>query len=547
MVAKETVNDQAESRVPGKRRWYQIGLRSLLVLVTLAAVLLGGWNWLIRPYQVQDDIRKRILAVGGTCKTRPGPNYVRWALGEGHGQIITEVNLYENRVLGSIYGFSYAKNLPARNAEYPQLLLDLGKLTEVEVIDVRGCDVTDEIVATWSELPKLSKLRLSNTLVQDASTWPDWPLWELMVEETPMDSAGLQAIGKYTALERLYAGKTACDDETIAAWKDLRNLRVLDITQTRFTLHSQKTLLSLPNLESLKFLNKSRFRERVPSYKLMNGMPTRLEDFPPLAEAEAWVRDHLFINQRPNAPQFRGQVVADSWEYPGGLEYQLLPTLGNLPEMDSLNLSSAHVDDETLECLSQFPNLRHLQLTDSWITDDGLRHLANCPQLEVLRLSNTRITDAGLQHVAHCANLKQLSIDGTRITHLGLREVARLSKLRELYISPATFRGQEPGLIRTLPNISNFNITTTGRWDRDSRLGSPPFAEEVQLILELHEADFEFLATPAAKDWERIIPRLLKPEEKAFRAANTLRRFPLSAEAIESLPDDVRKELTAQN
>ncbi len=548
--ARVDAHDRAHDRPARKRRWYQIGMRSLLAAVTLAAILLGCWSWLIRPYQQQDEIRARILAVGGTCSTRPGPSYVQWVLGEGNGHVITEVNLYENQVLGSLYGFPYSKDQPARSDEYPQLLLDLGTLTEVEVIDVRGCDVTDEIVATWSELPKLSKLRLSNTLVEDASTWPDWPLWELMVEETPMESAGLRPIGKYTTLNRLYASGTGCDDETIAAWKVLRNLRVLDIRGTRYSLHSRPTLLAFPKMEALKFLNASYLREHVPSYQLKNGMPTELQDFPSIPEAEAWVRDHLFINQRPDAPQYRGQVVADRWEYPGGLEYELLPSLGIRPDVDSLNLASPQVDDETLECLAQFPNLHYLELRGAWITDAGLRHLQNCAQLEVLRLGNTRITDEGLEEVANCLNLKQLSLDGTRVTHVGLRHVARLKQLEELTIPPADLRGPEPGMIKNLPRISRYHVEQTGRWDRGSRLGTPLSLEDVQVLLEIHRAEFgmrefEFMAFPASEDWVSIIPRLIKPSEKAFRAANTLRRLPLTPAVIESLPVDVREELQA--
>ena len=48
-----------------KRRWYQYTLRTLLALMTLAAMVLAAWKTYIAPFQNQAQAMERLLAIPG--------------------------------------------------------------------------------------------------------------------------------------------------------------------------------------------------------------------------------------------------------------------------------------------------------------------------------------------------------------------------------------------------------------------------------------------------------------------------------------------------
>ena len=49
------------------RRWFQFSLRTLLIVVTLVAGLLGAWRAYVEPYRRQRETMALIKELGGRC------------------------------------------------------------------------------------------------------------------------------------------------------------------------------------------------------------------------------------------------------------------------------------------------------------------------------------------------------------------------------------------------------------------------------------------------------------------------------------------------
>jgi hypothetical protein len=59
-----------------RRRWFQFGLRTLLVIVLAMAGLAGTWHIADEPYRVQREAMEAITKLGGTCETEHATGWV---------------------------------------------------------------------------------------------------------------------------------------------------------------------------------------------------------------------------------------------------------------------------------------------------------------------------------------------------------------------------------------------------------------------------------------------------------------------------------------
>jgi hypothetical protein len=87
-----TASESPKARPTG--RWFQISLRTLLALVTLAAVGAGTWRWYTEPFRRQRLAMAVFEEVGGGYQaTVAGPAWLRRLFGEGRFQNIILVNV----------------------------------------------------------------------------------------------------------------------------------------------------------------------------------------------------------------------------------------------------------------------------------------------------------------------------------------------------------------------------------------------------------------------------------------------------------------------
>ncbi len=185
---------------------------------------------------------------------------------------------------------------------------------------------------------------------------------------------GLKGIRAFTKLKTLKAHYTPVTDAVLKEWSGLKNLEILDLTDSKVTDEGLKVVAGFKDLKELE----------------LSGTP-----------------------------------VTDA-----GLLH-----LAELKKLEVLKLFHAeNVKDAGLKSLAGLTNLHELELNFTAINGSGLKDLATLTGLQKLDLSGTPLTDEGLKNVAAFKDLQELSIYQTQVTDVGLKELTGLKKLRRLVL-----------------------------------------------------------------------------------------------------------------
>jgi hypothetical protein len=112
-----------------------------------------------------------------------------------------------------------------------------------------------------------------------------------------------------------------------------------------------------------------------------------------------------------------------------------LAQLGELPDLQALDLGYTQITAAGLRALQRFPRLATLQLVGLPIDDSGLEPLLGLGDLRGLNLGDTQITDAGLAKLTTLEHLEWLDLGATKITSRGLESLAKLPKLKRLLLA----------------------------------------------------------------------------------------------------------------
>jgi hypothetical protein len=211
------------------RRFFQFGLRGLIVAVALVSIAVG---WLAVRLREADRQRSAIAAIvssGGTVEYAhenqvdesgnwipaarpPGPAWLRRLLGDDF--------------FARAYNVTFFHQTELTNADLSQLAT-LKKLNEVAIIEGR---ITDDGLDVIGRLTNLKWLRLC---------------------EVPITDAGLARLEPLENLESLDLAGTQITDMALAHVAAFRRLRLLDLTRTRITDDGMKHLSAMPNLQVL--------------------------------------------------------------------------------------------------------------------------------------------------------------------------------------------------------------------------------------------------------------------------------------------------------
>ena len=127
-----------------------------------------------------------------------------------------------------------------------------------------------------------------------------------------------------------------------------------------------------------------------------------------------------------------------SWDYdqPKTEKLTELPkSLGQLTQLESLNLGEVRMTDFGANGLGTLTELRTLDLSQTQITSKALEVVAKLPKLERLSLWRAaRIDDNGGAHIAAMRNLTILDLGETRISDVVLEQLQSAKRLRKLYL-----------------------------------------------------------------------------------------------------------------
>ena len=233
-----------------KRRWFQLRLRTMLVLVTLASGVFGWVGWELEQRRGEKVAIAWLEKLGGKVffETRIDSgfktNWWKKTKDTLFGENVTHISLNEAQVsdLSPLAGLSNLEWLYLGETEVSDLS-PLAGLKKLNAIDLESTEVTD--LSPLAGLSNLKWLALNNTPVSDLSPLAGLKdLESLVVYETKVSD--LTPLAGMKNLEEIWLNDTQVSDLSLLA--GLENLRRLSIEGTNVTEEQIEQLqLALPN------------------------------------------------------------------------------------------------------------------------------------------------------------------------------------------------------------------------------------------------------------------------------------------------------------
>lgn len=165
-----------------------------------------------------------------------------------------------------------------------------------------------------------------------------------------------------------------------------------------------------------------------------------------------------------------------------------LVSLALCDSLESLSLAGAEVTGTGLDALLMLPNLKTLSFgvynSGAPIDDKGMKVIGQLPNLEDLNLSATRVTDEGFQYIQNLKTLKNLTLDYTVITDSGLQYLVgldELSKLRFQRENGAGLGDEAAKHLSRLPKLSDLTVDWNLTSEGIAHLSNAPALKDLSL------------------------------------------------------------------
>ncbi|MBC8872532.1 MAG: hypothetical protein H8E44_24120 [Planctomycetes bacterium] len=420
-----------DSLRPGKkRRWYQFGLRTLLVLILVAGVGLG---WLGVKVQQTRKHRAAVakLQESGVTITFDDDGWAK-TIDFPNSELTADAPVLDVAIVP-------LKDLP----KLDELTLEQTRITDVGLEHLAGLknlrvldlsagfdqdlvfpDITDAGLAHLRDLTDLKELNLANTRVSDAGL-------EHLKGLTNLTQLNLEhGFDRLDALRVIEDGsvrlKPISDpDATMFIGGGMVRLKPTSdypegatVPFDELTDLEQITcagLVHLRALTNLQSLNLSRTEVREAGLVCLKKMTDLRELDLGATQLTDGGLEHLQRLTKLEKLRLGGTHVGDA-----GLVY-----LKAMTTLEELGLGHTKVTDGGLEHLQGLTALLHLDLQQTAITGQGFEHLKGLPHLRIVDLTKTQIADTGLKSLEELANLRVLILTGTQVTDKGVKEFQR--------------------------------------------------------------------------------------------------------------------------
>jgi hypothetical protein len=139
--------------------------------------------------------------------------------------------------------------------------------------------------------------------------------------------------------------------------------------------------------------------------------------------AEALERIKWLGGKVTTAPNLPGDPVINIDADGRKLGDLFVAPLGDLTELQELNLRQTLITDRAVAALKDLTRLRVLTLSENRISDAGLESLKDLKSLQVLALGRTDITDAGLPSLYGLSQLQTIYLSFTAVTAEGIKKL----------------------------------------------------------------------------------------------------------------------------
>ncbi|WP_145358040.1 leucine-rich repeat domain-containing protein [Alienimonas californiensis] len=305
----------------------------------------------------------------------------------------------------------------------------VGKLTGLERLDISGTPVSNDGLAKLSGLTNLKVLRLKTVSVDDLTPLEGMTeLRELDVRFSNVGDAAMDSVAKLPNLSALKLERSAVTDDGLQKLSAEQPLRVLDL-DTGFS--DPLPILAEKGYTDLRALE----LDRTDIYGA--------EGFAPLKQFK----------------ELRLLSLQEAYPY----DEDLQPVLGELTNLESLNLRQTPVTNALMPTVGELTNLKTLNLAEvSAVTEPGLKELAPLTKMEDLDLWATGATDATMTEViAGFENLTALSLQQTKVGDEGLKALADLKQLERLDLSETQVTDESVAVLKALPNLQSLTLKNT--------------------------------------------------------------------------------------
>jgi len=236
------MSNTSDSR-PIRRRRFQFGLRSLLLLVTAIGLGLGWASWKLNEIRQHQRVVEEVRRLGATVSfehqlnnpnpVAPGPRWLKRILGEDFLAEVTQIQLNDERVNDDT--LALIATLPNEGSSLiatsdgitDEGLEHLAKGTGLDALEIHSANVT---IAGYENLKKLKKLE------------------SLIVRDERIDDSWLPVLADLTQVRYLTLTQTRVTDAGLTHLKRASWLRLIDLRQSKVTKEGVDQLKrELPN------------------------------------------------------------------------------------------------------------------------------------------------------------------------------------------------------------------------------------------------------------------------------------------------------------
>jgi hypothetical protein len=316
-----------------RRRWYQFGMRTLLLIMLLLAVGTGAW---VRSVQRQQravqrfrDVNAQVyydympVTASASAADRPFPDWCYDWLSEDFFHTVTCVKV-------------------GRDHFDVEVLRAFADLPDLKRIDLTG-NIDGEELRYLRSLNQLRDLRLNGTSVTDNS---------------------LRHLSNLSHLRSLDLFRCGISDEGLRHIRPLTQLRHLRLAKSAVTGAGIRELVGMTKMRSLD----------------LQGLPISDDDLAYLQNMTAL--EHLYL---------RGSAVHKTPVSDAGLAH-----LTGLKRLKLLHLDHSMVGSEAMRYCASLPSLERLHIRGTLVDDVGLKHLESAPALRRVHLGATPISNRAI-------------------------------------------------------------------------------------------------------------------------------------------------------
>jgi internalin A len=289
-------------------------------------------------------------------------------------------------------------------------------LEELRVLNLNGSKVTPRGLKEIGRATNLAKLDLRNTM---------------------FDENMAEAVAAATAVEELRLDGPKLTDQSLAAMRPLKQLRVLECNQVRLSTQGWIDMLNHPELEELQIRQSNindealSYLSKCPRLRRLNMYGTTVTDVGLAQLGRLEALEFLNVTQCPiRGVGFRGVgggsgkgaflALQDLTMQGCPLNEQGAAVISQMKQLRALNLGDMPTmrDQDCIRMIRPLKELQSLHLVNNiGLTGNALQALQGNESIERIRLDGcTGINDAGLRFLVKCTNLRELNLPGTACT-----------------------------------------------------------------------------------------------------------------------------------